>query len=195
VSEPNPKAGEIVSKAKAWRAEMERLRAIALDCPLTEEVKWGWPCYALDGQNVVLIHAFKEYCALLFLKGALMPDPQSILIQQTANVQAARQMRFTSLDEIARLETVVKSYIHDAIEIEKSGAKVAFKQPAEFAIPAEFQAKLDAMPALKAAFTALTPGRQRGYLLHFSGAKQAKTKEARIEKCLGQILAGKGLDD
>jgi uncharacterized protein YdeI (YjbR/CyaY-like superfamily) len=191
----NPKADAYVANAKTWQAEFEKLRQIALDCPLTEEFKWGHPCYALDGQNIFLMHGFKEYCALLFVKGALMKDPAGILVQQTENVQSARQIRFTSADQIAGMENVLKAYIHEAIEVEKSGVRVEFKTAEEFAIPEEFQVKLAEMPELKTAFDALTPGRQKGYLLHFGGAKQAKTREARIEKYLPKILEGKGLDD
>jgi uncharacterized protein YdeI (YjbR/CyaY-like superfamily) len=191
----NPKVDAILRDAKSWQQEFEKLRSIALECDLTEELKWGQPCYTLGKANIVLIHGFKEYCALLFFKGALMKDPQGILIQQTENVQAGRQIRFTSLAEIARMENLLKSYIAEAVEVEKAGLKVDFKETKEFAMPEEFKLKLDDMPALKAAFEQLTPGRQRAYLLHFSSAKQAKTREARIEKCLPQILDGKGLDD
>ncbi len=191
----NPKVDAILRDAKHWREEFAKLRSIALECDLTEVVKWGQPCYALGKANIVLIHGFKEYCALLFFKGALMKDPEGILIQQTENVQAGRQIRFTSLAEIARMENLLKSYIGEAIEVEKAGLKVDFKPTKEFAMPDEFRSKLDAMPDVKTAFEALTPGRQRAYLLHFSSAKQAKTREARIATCLPQILAGKGLDD
>jgi len=166
-----------------------------LDCGLMEELKWGVPCYTSDQKNIVLIHAFKDYCALLFFKGALLNDAQSMLIQQTENVQAARQIRFTGVRQIRDLETVVKTYIYEAIEVEKAGLEVPFKKTSEFSVPEEFQRKLDEMPALKKAFEALTPGRQRGYLLHFSAPKQSKTREARIEKCMQQILDGKGLND
>jgi uncharacterized protein YdeI (YjbR/CyaY-like superfamily) len=192
---PNPAVGEHLAKATKWSEEMAKLREIVLECPLTEEVKWGQPCYTFDGANVVLIHGFKEYCALLFFKGALMKDPEGILIQQTENVQAGRQIRFTDLQEIIRMESVLKAYIEEAIEVEKSGLKVKHKGTSEFKMPEEFERKLDEDAALKAAFEALTPGRQRGYLLYFSGAKQAKTREARIEKCVPQILSGKGLQD
>ena len=191
----NPKVDAILRDAKSWQPEFEKLRSIVLDCDLTEELKWGQPCYSLGKANIVLIHGFKEYCALLFFKGALMKDPERILIQQTENVQAGRQIRFTSLPEIARMENLLKSYIADAVEVEKAGLKVDFKETKEFSMPEEFRIKLEAMPDLKVAFEQLTPGRQRAYLLHFSSAKQAKTREARIEKCLPQILAGKGLDD
>ena len=178
-----------------WQAELELLRGIALDSGLAEELKWGVPCYTLEGTNVVLIHAFKEYCALLFFKGALMKDPKGILVQQTKNVQAARQIRFTSIKDVAAKGATLKAYIREAIGIEKAGLKVAYKKPSEFAVPEEFQKKLDGDPLLKAAFKALTPGRQRAYLLHFSSAKQSKTREARVEKCKPRILEGKGLDD
>jgi uncharacterized protein YdeI (YjbR/CyaY-like superfamily) len=191
----NPKADAYVANAKRWPAEFAKLREIALDCPLTEEFKWGHPCYALDGRNVFLMHGFKEYCALLFVKGALMKDPAGILVQQTDNVQSARQIRFTSAEQIAGMETILKAYIHEAIEVEKSGARVEFKTAEEFSIPAEFETKLAEMPELKTAFEALTPGRQKGYLLHFAGAKQTKTRQARIEKYVPKILEGKGLDD
>jgi len=189
------KVDAFLSKAKKWQDEFTQLRAIVLDCGLDEDFKWGQPCYTLDGQNVVLIHGFKEYCALLFFKGALMKDPKNILIQQTENVQAARQIRFTSAEQIAKLDKVLKTYVRNAIELEKSGAKVEFKKTTEFSWPEEFERKVDDMPALRTAFEALTPGRQRAYLLHFSSAKQAKTRESRIEKCVPQILSGKGLDD
>ena len=191
----NDKVDAFLGRAKNWRDEFAHLRAIILDCDLAEDFKWGQPCYTLDGQNVVLMHGFKEYCALLFFKGALLKDPKGILIQQTANVQAARQIRFTGAQEIAKLEKVLKTYIRNAIELEKSGAKVEFKKTTEFSWPEEFERKVGDMPALRTAFEALTPGRQRAYLLHFSSAKQAKTRESRIEKCVPHILDGKGLDD
>ncbi len=162
---------------------------------MTEELKWGWPCYTLGKSNVVLIHGFKDYCALLFFKGALLKDPNGILIRQTENVQAGRQVRFTSVREIDELEAILKATIHEAIEVEKAGLKVDFKKASEFKMPEEFQNKLDENPALKAAFAALTPGRQRAYLLHFSAPKQSQTRASRIEKRLPQILDGKGLDD
>ncbi len=191
----NPKAEAYVKNAKHWQAEFAKLRELALDCPLSEEFKWGHPCYALDGQNVFLMHGFKEYCALLFMKGALMKDPAGILVQQTDNVQSARQIRFTSAEQIAGMANVLKAYMQEAIEIEEAGLKVDFKKAEDFAIPEEFKVKLAEMPDLKTAFEALTPGRQKGYLLHFAGAKQAKTREARIEKYVPKILQGKGLDD
>jgi uncharacterized protein YdeI (YjbR/CyaY-like superfamily) len=183
------------NKAKKWKQEFEQLRMIALDCGLTEELKWGQPCYTFQKANIVLMHGFKEYCALLFFKGALLKDPKNILIQQTENVQAARQVRFTNVQEIVKKEPVLKAYIKEAIEVEKAGLKMDFKKTAEFNIPGEFQKKLKELPALKAAFNALTPGRQRAYLLYFSAPKQSKTRESRIEKCLSQIFNGKGLND
>jgi uncharacterized protein YdeI (YjbR/CyaY-like superfamily) len=191
----NPKVDEFLSKTQKWQEEFITLRRIVLDCQLTEELKWGVPCYTFQNSNVVLMHGFKEYCALLFVKGALLKDAMGILITQTENTQAARQLRFTSVEEIEELEPILKTYLNQAIEIEKSGLKVDFKKTAEYKIPEEFQKKLDEIPALKAAFEALTPGRQRAYLLYFSGAKQAKTREARVEKYMEQILNGKGLDD
>jgi uncharacterized protein YdeI (YjbR/CyaY-like superfamily) len=191
----NPKVDGVLRQAKKWHEEFETLRAIVLDCPLTEELRWYQPCYRFRNQNVVLIHGFKEYCALLFFKGALLQDPNSILVQQTENVQAARQIRFTSVREIVKMEPILKAYILEAIEVEKAGLKVKLKKTSDFKIPKEFQSKLDEMPALKTAFRALTPGRQRAYLLHFSQPKQSKTREARIEKCTQQILNGKGLND
>ena len=191
----NPKVDGYLRKAKKWQEEFEKLRMIILDCGLTEELKWGHPCYTFQKSNIVLIHGFKEYCALLFFKGALLNDPNGILIQQTENVQAARQIRFTNVREIVEMEPILKAYIHEAIEVEKAGLKVNFKKNPEFIIPEEFQNKLDEIPALKTAFDALTPGRQRGYILYFSAAKQSKTRESRIEKWMQQILNGKGLDD
>ncbi|MEI9982707.1 MAG: YdeI family protein [Aliidongia sp.] len=191
----NPGVDSYLGAVEKWRDEFHKLRTIILDSQLTEELKWGVPCYTFEERNVVLIHGFKEYCALLFFKGALLPDANSILIRQTENVQAGRQIRFTNAQEIAEMEAVLKSYIHDAIEVEKSGSKVNFKKTTEFAIPEEFKNKLDESPALQTAFAALTPGRQRAYLLHFSSPKQSKTREARIEKSIQQILDGKGLDD
>ena len=184
-----------MSKAKQWREEFEALRMIVLDCGLTEEFKWMHPCYTLQNRNVVLIHGFKEYCALLFIKGALLKDAKGILIQQTENVQAARQVRFTNVREIIKLKPILKAYIKEAIEAEKAGLEVNYKKTSEFKMPEEFQKKLDEIPALETAFKALTPGRQRGYLLFFSAAKQSKTREARIEKCMDQIFDGKGLND
>ncbi len=191
----NPKVDFYFSKAKDWREEIDRLRLFALECGLTEELKWGCPGYSFEKRNIVLIHTFKEYCALLFFKGALMKDPKGILIQQTKNVQAARQIRFTSVQEVSKMEAVVKSYIREAVEVEKSGVKVPLKKTSEFKVPEEFKNKLNQVSGLKSAFKALTPGRQRAYLLHFSAPKQSKTRESRIDKCLRQILQGKGLDD
>jgi uncharacterized protein YdeI (YjbR/CyaY-like superfamily) len=191
----NPKVDWYFGKNERWEKALRKLRTIALDCQLTEELKWGCPCYTLNGSNIALIHVFKEYCALLFIKGALLKDEHRILVQQTKNVQAARQIRFTNLREVLKMERVMKAYIHDAIEVEKSGLQVELKKTAEFEMPEEFKNKLKELPALKTAFYALTPGRQRGYLLHFSTAKQSKTREARVEKCLARILDGKGLDD
>lgn len=191
----NPKVDFYFSKAKKWQKELEQLRSIMLDCHLTEELKWGVPCYTFEKSNIVLIHDFKDYCALLFHKGALMKDPHGILIQQTENVQSARQVRFTSLAEIKKLAPILKEYVFEAIEIKEAGLKVEFKKATEYKVPEEFEKKLAEMPALKKAFYALTPGRQRGYLLHFSSAKQSKTRESRIEKYMRQILDGKGLED
>lgn len=194
-SQRNPKVDGLAGRFGKWREEFQALREIILECPLSEEVKWGWPCYAHEGANVVLIHAFKDYCALLFMKGALMKDPEGILVQQTENVQSARQIRFTSVPEIERLAGALKGYVLDAIELTKAGAKVEKKTTADFPIPDELRDRMDSDPDLRAAFEALTPGRQRGYLVHFNSAKQAKTREARIEKCLPKILAGKGFLD
>jgi uncharacterized protein YdeI (YjbR/CyaY-like superfamily) len=191
----NPKVDWYFSKNKNWQKEIEALRTIVLDCGLTEELKWGCPCYTQEGRNIVLIHVFKEYCALLFFKGALLKDPKSVLIQQTENVQAARQIRFTSAREVVKMKTTLKAYIKQAIEIEKAGLKVPLKKTSEFTMPEEFQNKLDKNPALKKAFYALTPGRQRAYIFYFSQAKQSKTREARVGKYTKQILDGKGLDD
>ena len=191
----NPKVDFYFTKEKRWQEEIEKLRTIVLDCGLEEELKWGCPCYTFNKSNIVLIHVFKEYCALLFFKGALLSDHHNILIQQTENVQSARQARFTNVQEIADLEPIIKATIYEAIEVEKAGLKVALKKTAEFNVPAEFQSKLDHIPALKNAFEALTPGRQRGYLYYFSQPKQSKTREARVEKYMPQIMNGKGLED
>jgi len=191
----NPKVDFYFDKAKKWQQELEQLRMIVLDCGLTEELKWGCPCYTLNGNNIVLIHAFKDYCALLFFKGALLNDANNILIRQTENVQAARQIRFTGHVQIVEMKAIIKTYIFEAIEAEKAGLKVEMKKTTQFTMPDEFQHKLDSIPALKTAFEALTPGRQRAYLLHFSQAKQAKTREERVEKYIPKILSGKGLDD
>jgi uncharacterized protein YdeI (YjbR/CyaY-like superfamily) len=194
-SKMNPKVDQYLNKAKKWQQEFEKLRVIILGCPLTEELKWGAPCYTFQKGNIVLIHGFKEYCALLFFKGALLKDANGVLIKQTENVQAGRQIRFTNVREIVEMETILKAYIHEAIEVEKAGLKVNFKKTTEFTVPVEFQNKLDKIPVLKTAFDALTPGRQRAYILYFSAPKQSKTRESRIEKCMQQILNGKGLDD
>jgi uncharacterized protein YdeI (YjbR/CyaY-like superfamily) len=194
-TEQTPSNDNIFFRAPKWRKEFEELRKIVLSCGLTEEMKWGWPCYSFQKDNVVLIHGFKEYCAILFFKGALLKDTQGILIQQTKNVQAGRQLRFTSAGEIVKKKAVIKEYINNALEVEKSGLKVKLKKTSEFTIPEEFQDKLDKNPALKKAFYALTPGRQRAYIFYFSQAKQSETREARVEKYMKQILAGKGLDD
>lgn len=191
----NPKVDFYFEKEKKWQKEQEQLREIVLDCGLTEELKWGVPCYMHQKSNIVLIHSFKEYCALLFFKGALLKDTDDILIQQSANVQAARQIRFTNLQEIIDLKSVLKTYIFEAVEIEKAGLKVHLKKTAEFPVSYEFQQKLDENPELQKAFEALTPGRQRAYLLHFSQPKQAKTRESRVEKYIPLIFEGKGLND
>ena len=191
----NPKVDWCFAKAKKWQQEMETLRTIVLDCGLTEELKWGQPCYTFQNNNIVIIHGFKEYCALLFFKGVLLKDAKHILIQQTENVQAGRQIRFTNLKEITEKEKILKAYIFEAVEVEKAGLKVKLKKTADYKVPEEFQNKLNKIPALKTAFHALTPGRQRGYLYYFSQAKQSKTREQRIEKYMKQILSGKGLDD
>ncbi len=194
-NQTNPKVDAFLKKAARWREEFGQLRRIVLDCGLTEELKWGKPSYSHEGANVVLIHGFKEYCALLFFKGALLKDSREILVQQTENVQAARQIRFTNVREITGMKSVLKDYVQEAIKVEKAGLKVDYKKTAEFKMPEEFQRKLEKNRALKTAFESLTPGRQRGYLLYFSAAKQSKTRESRIEKCTPQILKGKGLDD
>jgi uncharacterized protein YdeI (YjbR/CyaY-like superfamily) len=202
----NPKVDFYFSKAKKWQKELEQLRMIVLDCGLTEELKWGVPCYtyptgssgrAFQKSNIVLIHVFKDYCALLFFKGALLNDTNGILIQQTENVQAARQVRFTNLREIVKMKPILRTYIYEAIEVEKAGLKVSFKKTSDFIIPEEFQNKLSAEGghALKTAFYALTPGRQRAYIFYFSQPKQSKTRESRVEKSMQQILNGKGLND
>jgi uncharacterized protein YdeI (YjbR/CyaY-like superfamily) len=191
----NPKVDFYFIKEKKWHDEIEKLRTIILDCQLTEELKWGVPTYTFQKSNVVLIHVFKEYCAILFPKGVLLKDPNGILIQQTENVQAARQVRFTNLQEIVEMETILKAYIHEAVEVEKSGLKMNYKKAEEFSMPDEFQKKLDESSELETAFYALTPGRQRAYLLYFSAPKQSQTREARVEKYTPQILNGKGLND
>jgi len=193
----NPKVDFYFDKVSKWQKEVRQLRTIVLSCGLNEELKWGVPCYIFQNSNIVLIHDFKEYCAVLFFKGALLNDPNGILIQQTKNVQAARQIRFTSVREIVEIKSVLKAYIYEAIEVEKAGLKVKYKKTKDFKIPEEFQKKLSAKggPALKKAFTALTPGRQRAYIFYFSAPKLSKTREARVEKYLPHILKGKGLDD
>jgi uncharacterized protein YdeI (YjbR/CyaY-like superfamily) len=191
----NPKVDFYFDKAKNWQEEIRKLRTIVLDCGLTEELKWGCPCYTFQKSNIVLIHVFKEYCALLFFKGALLQDTKEVLIQQTKNVQAARQIRFTSSGEITKMKSIIKAYIYEAIEVEKGGLKVKLKKASEFAIPDEFKKILRKNSALKTAFYALTPGRQRGWLLYFAAPKQAKTRESRVEKSTQAILKGKGLND
>jgi uncharacterized protein YdeI (YjbR/CyaY-like superfamily) len=191
----NPKVDFYFDKAEKWQEELEKLRMIILDCPLTEELKWGVPCYTYEKSNIVLVHVFKEYCAILFVKGALLKDTEGILIQQTENVQSARQVRFTNVQEIIQLEPILITYIHEAIEVEKAGLKVDYKKTTEYSIPVEFQNKINEIPALKTAFEALTPGRQRAYLLYFSAPKQSTTRESRVEKYTQQILKGKGLND
>ena len=191
----NAKVDFYFAKAKTWQKEIEKLRTIALDCGLIEELKWGCPCYQYQGSNIILIHIFKEYCAFLFFQGALLNDADGILIQQTENVQAARQIRFTNVKEIVKMERTLKAYIYEAIEADKAGLKVKLKKPDEFKMAEEFQKKLNNSDALKTAFKALTPGRQKAYLLHFSAPKQSKTRETRVEKYIPQILKGKGLND
>jgi uncharacterized protein YdeI (YjbR/CyaY-like superfamily) len=195
VKSMNPKVDAFLGRAEKWRKEFEALRTIVLGCGLSEELKWGQPCYTFQNKNIVLIHGFKEYCALLFFKGALLNDAKGILIQQTENVQAGRQVRFKSVQEIARLQRTLKEYIFEAVEVEKAGLKVKLKKTSDYKIPEEFQNKLNANPALKAAFYALTPGRQRAYLFYFSQPKQSRTRESRVEKYVPQILDGKGLND
>jgi uncharacterized protein YdeI (YjbR/CyaY-like superfamily) len=189
------KVDGFLKKEKKWKNEFEKLRQIVLSCGLTEDFKWMHPCYTLDGKNIVLIHGFKEYCALLFHKGVLLKDPNNILIQQTENTQSARQIRFTNVQEIMDMENILKNYIHNAVEVEKAGLEVEFKETSAYTVPEELQAKFDEMPTLKTAFESLTPGRQRAYLFYFSGAKQSKTRNARVEKYMQKILDGKGLKD
>ena len=191
----NPKVDWFFTKATDWQEEFEKLRNVCLDCGLSEDLKWGCPCYTLEKRNIVLIHGFKEYCALLFFKGALLKDPEDILIQQTKNVQAARQMRFTDVRQIVKMKPILKAYIREAIEVERASVRVPLKKTKEFDVPEEFQNKLNNDPALKKAFKGLTPGRQRAYLLFFSQPKQSKTRESRVEKFVPQILKGKGLND
>ncbi|WP_408009854.1 YdeI/OmpD-associated family protein [Pseudalkalibacillus sp. A8] len=192
-SRKSRKVDGFLRKAKEWKEEYETLRNIVLDCGLTEDIKWMHPCYMVENKNIVLIHGFKDYCALLFHKGALLQDPHGILVQQTENVQAARQIRFTNVQEIVEMEAILKAYINEAIEVEKAGLEV--KKKTEFTIPEELQNKFNEIPALKTAFEALTPGRQRAYILYFSKAKQSKTRESRVEKYMQKILNGKGLND
>lgn len=195
MSKPNSKVDFFFTNESKWQEEYLLLRSIALECAVTEELKWGCPCYTVEGKNVVLIHGFKEYCALLFFKGAVMKDPKKVLIIQSENTQATRQIRFTNLKEIEKLKSTIKSYIKEAIELEKSGVKVEFKKTSEFKMVEEFEQVLKKNAKLKKAFESLTPGRQRAYLLFFSSAKQSSTRVARIEKCTPDILAGKGLND
>ena len=191
----NPKVDFFFNKADKWQEAFIKLRMIVLDCGLTEELKWGQPCYTLENSNIVLMHGFKEYCALLFMKGALLPDPNGILIQQTENVQAARQIRFTNVQQIIELEPVLQRYIEEAIAVEKAGLTVELKKTEDFPMPEEFINKLEEVPGLQDAFEALTPGRQRAYLLYFSAPKQAKTRVSRIEKYVQPIFEGRGLND
>ena len=191
----NPKVDEYLRRAEKWRKEFERLRTIALGCELTEELKWGQPCYTLQNKNIVVIQGFKDYCAILFFKGALLKDAEGLLVKPGEHTQASRQIRFSNVQEIVRLQRVLTAYIHQAIDVEKAGLKVTLRKTADLEMPEEFQTKLDESPALKKAFCALTPGRQRGYLFYFSQAKQAKTRESRVDECSGQILKGKGLRD
>jgi uncharacterized protein YdeI (YjbR/CyaY-like superfamily) len=191
----NTKVDKFLDNAQKWQKEFKKLRAIVLDCGLTEELKWGQPCYTYEKKNIVLIHGFKEYCALLFFKGALLHDTDGILIRQSENVQAGRQIRFTNIREIVKIESILKTYIYEAVEVEKAGLKVKMKKTSDFKIPEEFQIKLDEIPALKSAFKKLTPGRQRAYLFYFSQPKQSKTRASRVEKYIQQIFSGKGLND
>jgi uncharacterized protein YdeI (YjbR/CyaY-like superfamily) len=191
----NPGVDKFLREAKQWQKEFRKLRAIVLNRGLTEEVKWGQPCYTVGGKNVVIIHGFKEYCAILFLKGALLKDPRGVLIRQTQNVQAGRQIRFSGVRDIAGMEPILKAYIDEAIAVEKAGMKVSLKKTTDYAMPDEFRRKLDTLPRLKSAFNSLTPGRQRAYLFYFSSAKQSATRAARVEKNMKRILSGKGLDD
>jgi uncharacterized protein YdeI (YjbR/CyaY-like superfamily) len=195
MNKTSPKVDGYIRKSKEWQEELQKLRTIILDCQLTEEVKWRVPCYTFQERNILFIGRFKECCVLSFIKGSLLKDAKGILIQQTENSQSVRVIRFTDVKQIVKLEPILKAYIGEAVEVEKAGLKVNFKKTSEYTVPEELQAKFDAVPALKTAFAALTPGRQRGYILHFSGAKQPKTRESRVEKCMQQILDGKGLDD
>jgi len=194
-SPTNPKTDAGFKRAGKWQDEFDKLRTIALGCQLTEDLKWGWPCYTLESKNIVLIHGFKDYCALLFFKGALLKDPEGILVRPGEQTQAGRQMRFTTAREVVKLKPILKAYIQEAVEVEQAGLKVTLKKTADFAIPEEFQQKLDTIPALKIAFHALTPGRQKAYLYYFSQARQSKTRALRVEKCIPQILSGQGLND
>jgi uncharacterized protein YdeI (YjbR/CyaY-like superfamily) len=191
----NPEVDVFIGKAKKWQEEFEKLRMIILDCGLTEELKWRLPCYTFQKSNIVIIQGFKEYCALMFFKGALLNDPNGVLKKIGESTQAGRQIRFTNVREIVEMEPILKAYIAEAIEVEKAGLKVNYKKTAEFIIPEEFQNKLDEIPALKTAFVALTPGRQRAYIFYFSQPKQSKTRQSRVEQCMQQILNGKGLND
>jgi uncharacterized protein YdeI (YjbR/CyaY-like superfamily) len=191
----NPKVDTYLSKAQKWQKEMKKLRMILLDCGLTEELKWGKPCYVFEKSNIVVIQGFKEYCAVLFFKGVLLNDPNGVLVKTGENTRVGRQLRFNNVREIVDMEPILKAYIYEAIEVEKAGLKVPLKKASEPVLPAEFKSKLDKSPALKTAFKALTPGRQRAYIFYFSAPKQSKTRESRVEKCLKQILKGKGLND
>jgi uncharacterized protein YdeI (YjbR/CyaY-like superfamily) len=194
MTKTDPKVDEYIKRIKQWQEEVKTLRAVILDFPLTEELKWGLPCYSLEKGNVVIIQVFKDYCAVMFFKGALLKDAKGVL-STPGKTQAGRQIRFTSAREIVEMEAVVKSYIHEAFEVEKAGLKVKYKKATDFPIPEEFQKKLDELPALKAAFAALTPGRQKAYIFYVSAAKRSQTRESRVEQCMQQILSGKGLDD
>src|ERR1700754_2585105 len=191
----NPRVDTYLSKAQKWQKEMKKLRMIILDCGLAEELKWGKPCYVFEKSNIVVIQEFKEYCAVLFFKGVLLNDPEGVLIKTGENTRVGRQIRFNNVQEIVELEPVLKAYIYEAVEVEKAGLKVTLKKAPEPAVPPEFKSKLDKSPALKTAFKALTPGRQRAYIFYFSSPKQSKTRESRVEKCVGAILKGKGLND
>lgn len=195
MSKANPEVDGFFRKARKWREEMERLRAIVLDCGLTEELKWYQPCYAYDGHNVAIVSKFRDFCVLSFFKGVLLKDPEGILVAPGENSQSTRQIQFTSVDEVARLEATIRAYVHEAVEVEKSGRKVPLKKTRDYEVPEELQEKLDADPDFKAAWEALTPGRQRGYLLHFSAAKQSRTRASRVERHRQRILEGKGMHD
>ena len=191
----NPRVDTFIKKSPKWREEFEELRQIALASGLTEDLKWGQPCYTLDNKNIFLIHGFKEYCAILFFKGALLSDPKGILIRQTENVQSSRQIRFTNVQEIVKLKKTLKSYISEAIDVEEAGLQVVFKKPAELVMPTDIASAMRKIPGLTAAFKKLTPGRQRAYILHFDGAKQEKTRISRVEKSASNILKGIGLNE